>query len=218
MESAIVSNSFETPVPALALEADCPVEPGPLTRSRMAAAKRRAASRPSPTEIRVTNNGLGKPHVTLPCTDAEGWMALAMQAFGTVSPAFVETEIRAHDGCSDVPPAMSLSLETKMNAAIAVVESLQPQNEAEAMLAIQMAVTHAVAMGLLGRVSRTGEHMMLDHLAVYGNIAAKFVRAYTGQMEALAKLRRSVVQVTRVERVTVSCAGGPAAPTVLSNS
>ena len=93
-----------------------------------------------------------------------------------------------------------------MNAAIAVVESLQPQNEAEAMLAIEMAVTHAVAMGLLGRVSRTGEHMMLDHLAVYGNIAAKFVRAYTGQMEALAKLRRSVVQVTRVERVTVSCA------------
>jgi hypothetical protein len=182
----------------------------------MAAAKRRAASRLAPTEIRVTMNARGKPDVTLPCTDTEGWMALATQAFGTVSAAFVETELRRMmdalcSSCDEV------TLETRMNAAIAVVESLQPQNEAEAMLAIQMAVMHAVAMGLLGRVSRTGEHMMLEHLAVYGNIAAKFVRAYTGQMEALAKLRRSVVQVTRVERVTVSCAGG-SAPTVLSNS
>ena len=56
---------------------------------------------------------------------------------------------------------------------------------------------------------------MIDHLAVYGNIAAKFLRAYTGQMEALAKLRRSVVQVTRVERVTVSvCGASTSAPAV----
>ena len=217
MQSANPSSCFDVPVTAAADDADMPVEPGPLTHSRMAAAKRRAASRPSPTEIRVRTNGLGKPHVTVPCSDAEGWMALAAQAFGTVSSAFVEAEIQRlmEALCSSCD---EIGLETKMNAAIAVIESLQPQNETEAMLAIEMAVTHAVAMGLLGRVSRTGEHLMIEHLPVYGNIAAKFLRAYTGQMEALAKLRRSVVQVTRVERVTVSCAGGPSAPTVLGNS
>ena len=100
MQTTISSSCFDVPVTAAADDADMPVEPGPLTRSRMAAAKRRAASRPSPTEIRVTTNARGKPDVSLPCTDTEGWMALAVQAFGTVSPAFVETETPAHDGCS----------------------------------------------------------------------------------------------------------------------
>ena len=62
-------------------------------------------------------------------------------------------------------------------------------------------------MSLLGRVSRSGEHMMLEHLAVYGNITAQLLRAYTGQVEALAKLRRPAVQVVRVERVNVNDGG-----------
>ena len=53
--------------------------------------------------------------------------------------------------------------------------------------------------------------MIVDHLAIYGNIAAKFLRAYTGQIEAFAKLRRSLVQVVRVERITVAGAGRPPA-------
>ena len=36
--------------------------------------------------------------------------------------------------------------ETKMNAALAIIGGLQPKNEAEAMLASQMALTHATAM------------------------------------------------------------------------
>jgi hypothetical protein len=174
----------------------------------MAAAKRRAACTPSPTQVRVTNNGVGKPHLELPCTDEAGWMALAMQAFGTVSPAFIETEIERMmnvlNSSSD-----DLSLEAKMNAAIAVIEGLKPKNETEAMLAVEMAVTHAVSMGLLGRVSRTSDLMIVGDLAIYGNIAAKFLRAYTGQIEAFAKLRRSLVQVVRVESITVSGVGRP---------
>jgi hypothetical protein len=49
--------------------------------------------------------------------------------------------------------------------------------------------------------------MMLEHLAVYGNISAKLLRAFTGQVEALAKLRRPAVQVVRVERVNVADGG-----------
>jgi hypothetical protein len=94
-----------------------------------------------------------------------------------------------------------------MNAALAVIEGLRPANEAETLLAVQMGLTHATATSLLGRAGRAGEHMMLEHLGVYGNIAAKLLRAFTGQVEALAKLRRPAVQVVRVERVNVNDGG-----------
>ncbi len=202
--------TFDSIGTALSNVAECDFaeasEPGPRTRAQMDAAKKRLATKPPRTEVRVAADGHGRPLIALPCTDAEGWLALASESVGTVSAAFVEAEVArlmealqcAHDG---------LSLETKMNAALAVIGGLQPKNEAEAMLASQMALTHATAMTLLGRTRRTGEHMMLEHLAVYGNIGAKLLRAFTGQVEALAKLRRPAVQVVRVERVNVADGG-----------
>jgi hypothetical protein len=154
----------------------------------------------------VGSDAQGRPTVGLPCADVEGWVALACEAFGSASRAFVEAEIarmmNALAGCNDGIP-----LETKMNAALASIEGMKPTTEAEGMLLIQLAVTHAIATALLGRVSRTGEHMMLEHLSVYGNIAAKLLRAFTGQVEALSKLRRPAVQVVRVERVNVADGG-----------
>jgi hypothetical protein len=196
------------------------VEPGPETRARMTAARRRLAAKPPPTEVLVGNDPQGRLKVGPPCADIEGWLALAREAFGTASPAFVEAEIgrmmNALASCND-----GIALEMKMNAALATIEGMQPKNEVEAMLAIQMALTHATATALLCRVNRAGEHMMLEHLSVYGNIAAKLVRAFTGQVEALAKLRRPAVQVVRVERVNVAdggqaivgAIGKPGAPT-----
>jgi len=166
----------------------------------------RDTRKPARTEVRVAADAQGRPQIALPCPDMEAWLARASESFGTVSPAFVEAEIgRLMEALQS--STEGLSLETKMNAALAVIEGLQPTNEAEAMLASQMALTHATATALLGRTRRTGEHMMLEHLTAYGNLAAKLLRAFTAQAEALAKLRRPLVQVVRVERVNVADGG-----------
>jgi hypothetical protein len=144
--------------------------------------------------------------VALPVDDPAGWLALAQEAFGTISPALVSVEIRRMlnvlSGSKD-----GLRLEDKVNAALAVVAGMQPRNETEALLAVQMALTHATATSLLGRVERSGDAMMLEHLEVYGKITSRLLRAYSAQMEALARSRRPAMQVIRVERVEVKDGG-----------
>ena len=79
-----------------------------------------------------------------------------------------------------------------------------PKDEIEAMLASQMAVTHALAMGFLGRAKRAE---LVPQLDTFGSLAVKLLRAYTAQVEALAKLRRNGEQTVRVEHVHVHPGG-----------
>ena len=83
-------------------------------------------------------------HVDLKAIDgSEGWQSRIMDALGTTSPDFVDAEIgrllkafQASDG------TVSQSL---FNAALAVVDGIRPRNEMEAMVGIQMAITHALS-------------------------------------------------------------------------
>jgi hypothetical protein len=72
------------------------------------------------------------------------------------------------------------------------------------MLAGQMAVTHALAMELMGRAHRA-EH--IPQLEANGALATKLLRTYVAQVEALAKLRRGGEQTVRVEHVHVHPGG-----------
>jgi hypothetical protein len=90
--------------------------------------------------------------------------------------------------------------ERSLNAALAVVDGIEAESEVEAMLGAQMAGTHAVAMELLAR-ARHSEYVSTT--IDYGHLAAKLLRTYTGQLEALAKLRRNGAQTVRVEHVHV---------------
>jgi hypothetical protein len=73
------------------------------------------------------------------------------------------------------------------------------------MLAVQMVGCHNLAMAMLRRASNTDR---VDFLAIYGNLAAKLLRTFTMQTEALARLRGQTGQQTvRVEHVTVAAGG-----------
>ena len=72
------------------------------------------------------------------------------------------------------------------------------------MLAGQMAVTHALAMELMGRAYRA-EH--IPQLEANGALATKLLRTYVAQVEALAKRRRGGEQTVRVEHVHVHPGG-----------
>ena len=90
--------------------------------------------------------------------------------------------------------------ELKLNAALAVIDGIGPENEIEAMLASEMAVTHALIMKLIGRARLSSHDAQLENA---GNMAIKLMRTFTAQTEALAKLRRGGEQTVRVEHVHI---------------
>jgi hypothetical protein len=113
------------------------------------------------------------------------------------------------------PPDTPISADN-LNAALAAVTGIAPQDEAEAMLAAQMVGVHWLAMDLLRKAN---DRALLNDA---GNMAVKLLRTYTAQLEALKRYRsageqRVVVQHQHVNVTTDQAAvqinsGGYLAP------
>jgi hypothetical protein len=88
-----------------------------------------------------------------------------------------------------------------------VIAGIAPRNEVEALLAVHMAMTHIAAMRMITELNRLSPHVSPAGVAIAGSISTKLLRAFAGQADALAKLRRPAVQVVRVERVNVAAGG-----------
>jgi hypothetical protein len=91
-----------------------------------------------------------------------------------------------------------------VNSMLAAVSGVQPQNEVEATLAVQMAATHHLAMTFLERAQQAQHISVLES---NGHMAAKLLKAHAAQVEVLAKLRRGGNQTVRVEHVHVHSGG-----------
>ena len=90
--------------------------------------------------------------------------------------------------------------ETGMNAALAMIEAAAPRDEIEGALAVQMACTHAAAMSLLANLGMSNSER---RIACMASAAARLLRAYAMQVEALRRLRGKGEQVIRVEHFHV---------------
>jgi len=88
-----------------------------------------------------------------------------------------------------------------LNAALAIMAALDPANELETALGLQMVAAHVVAMDLAAR-ARHAESLL--QLQTCGNLATKFQRTFAAQMEALAKLRSGGKQQVEVRYVYVN--------------
>ena len=88
----------------------------------------------------------------------------------------------------------------RLNGLIAFVDGLKPRSELEAMIACQLALTHGLSMELL---QRTKDAKQVPQFEAAGNMAAKMMRAFAMQVDALTKLRRGGEQTVRVEHVHV---------------
>jgi hypothetical protein len=183
-----------------------PVAPTSAEKRQIRKAQKQVAAKVPAPEVCIGQDAHGHPVLGLPHTDEAGWQAQMKAAFGTVSGAFVDAEIlrllAALQATRD-----DLPLETKVNAALAVIAGVAPQNEVEALLAVQMAMTHIVAMRMLTELNRLSPHVSPAGVTIAGTVSTKLLRAFAGQAEALAKLRRPAVQVVRVERVNVAAGG-----------
>nr|WP_171015508.1 hypothetical protein [Methylobacterium sp. L1A1] len=141
--------------------------------------------------------------VGIPHNNAGGFIAQQRATFGTVSQAFAD-RAGGEVGNALRNRGEALPSPNALNAGVAAIAGIEPQNEQEAMLAVQMVGTHAMAMEMMNLAKQTESP---DRLERYGNLATKFLRTYTTQMETLAKLRRGGEQMVRVEHVHVHQGG-----------
>ena len=175
-----------------------PREPDPKTKARADEARLRNEQRHARAQVAFKMTGdeltIGPAH-----DDLRVWNETVLDAFGTSSRAFANREISRFleslrgTGQRHAP-------QDDVNAALAAVDGTRPENEMAAMLAGQMAVTHALAMDMLSRTKRAG---FIDEMHAYGALATKLLRTYTMQTEALGKLKRGGEQTVRVEHVHV---------------
>lgn len=192
------------------LKRNLPVKAEPVDRPAPSEAERAAIKRAAGRlldrgtrfAVTVEEEG-GKLTVGCPHADAEGGQFRLLDTFGTSSLDFANGALNQiattmRDGGKVLPS------EGAINAALAAVDGIAPQNEVEAMLAVQMAATHNLAMTLL---SRTKQADTLNLVAVYGPLSVKLLRAFSGQVEALDGLRRGGGQTVRVEHVHVHSGG-----------
>ena len=82
----------------------------------------------------------------------------------------------------------------KYNAAMAIMASVEPDNELEATLASQMVAANECAMRCMSAMVQS-DHV--DHRRMHGDLANKFMRTFTAQIDALSRLRRGGEQIVK---------------------
>lgn len=95
--------------------------------------------------------------------------------------------------------------ESRYNAALSFIESMKPQDQAEALLLVQMYCTHDAAIRAL---SQLGSAEWVPTAQTFGNLATKLLVTSQRQMETLARMRRGGEQV--VKHIHVDNRGGQA--------
>jgi hypothetical protein len=136
--------------------------------------------------------------LTLAGTEAEH--AFVARAFGSESIDFQTYCLRQL--LNIIPEGTTEDYTFDTNAALAMLASIAPANELEAMLAVQMVATHHMAM----LTTRKAVHSQaFDVRQANANLSTKFSRTFTAQIEALGRHRRGGKQV--VEHVHISDGG-----------
>lgn len=156
---------------------------------------------PARVKLRRVDANLSRAYP--PDGDHADWWLRLKKALGTESSAFVNASLYQLQAAARLP--LGGTSEIAVNAALAMIEAAAPRNEIEAALAVQMACTHTAAMAVLTRLG--GGQGNERRLAGLGSAAARLLRAYTTQVEALRRLRGGGQQFVRVEHVHVQEGG-----------
>jgi hypothetical protein len=91
--------------------------------------------------------------------------------------------------------------ERELNEFLATIAGIGPNDEIEAMLAIQIVLTNHAAVGALGRLMRSNDIPQQDS---NGNIAIKFLRTNSSLIDQLQRYRGKGQQDVKVEHVHVN--------------
>lgn len=153
--------------------------------------------------VKVERTADNVMRISCPHSDVDGQTIQLLAALGTSSLDFLNASI-ARIGAIVRQRGAELPTLTEFNAALGAIDGLQPGDEIEAMLAMQMIATHDVAMNLLTRAKQAE---FLPQMQECGSLATKLLRTFTAQVEALARMRRGGEQRVIVQHVNVSDGG-----------
>ena len=173
-------------------------DPCPAQQAAIALASNARNARRRRVTIDVESRGPGRLALGAPHTDEAGWQQSLENAFGICSHDFVSAEITRlleflRDANGDVIPGA-------LNCMLAVLDGAEPRNETEAMLVLQMVVTHLLTMKTATTLKGCQTIPQQDSA---GLALTRLSRTFTIQLEALARLRRGGEQKVRVEHVHV---------------
>jgi hypothetical protein len=157
--------------------------------------QRSEAASPAP-RLKVVNSETC-PMISLEHPDQSVAARLLLRAMGSVSANFVEGIL------TQVSGAISHD-EKKLNFVLDVIKGIKPNDQVEAMLATQMAMTQMAFMTFAQRLARA-EYIQEQDSAV--NPLNKLARTYTAQMEALKRYRTAGEQKVTVQHVSVNDGG-----------
>jgi len=127
--------------------------------------------------------------------------ALAMYEIGTADIRFFRGLL---EQIASLGAPGSRRSERTSNFALGVIASIEPRDEVEAMLALQMATVHQATMVMARRLTHCETIPQQDSAERALN---KLARTYTNQAETLKRYRSNGKQVVRVERVEVNEGG-----------
>jgi hypothetical protein len=168
------------------------------------------ANVPEPGTLPETTNSGPKPPVRVrkpsprndrclaPTPDLEGHRAPLRDAFGgTMSDEFVDVMLGKLVEALRPSPHDHLE-EATMNAGLAIITSMQPSSELEALLAIQIIATGFSGMRFLRQSHRHMDEVFID---VYGSYAIKLLRLQAELIQAFDRHRRGNRQTVEVRHV-----------------
>jgi hypothetical protein len=174
--------------------------PSDAEKREIVAATGRHKKRPPRVAVGIRQPENNVMEISPTHSDGEGWRTRLEDALGTVSPAFVDAELvrlmtvfRDRTGVIDA---------RAVNAALAIVDGLKPQNEIEAMLVLQMATTHALIMKFSARLY-SGATETIPQQDSAALTLSRLQRAFTTQLDSLSNMRRGGRQKVVVEHVHV---------------
>lgn len=127
------------------------------------------------------------------------WRRELKAALGTSSAAFVDAALARLLAASTLPNNM-VPTSTSVAAALALVQSMEPANELQAALAVDVACLHAASTNMLSRLS---SHIPESRMRTASNAAARLERAFHSAVQTYQKLKHGNRQVIRIERIEV---------------
>jgi hypothetical protein len=135
-----------------------------------------------------------------PTSDLEGHRKRLREAFGdTMSDEFVDVILGKL--VEALRPGLYDQLEeATLNAALAIINSMHPQSELEALLAVQI-----IAAGFAGLrfLRQSYRHMTEEYIDVYGGYAIKLFRLQNEMIQTFDRHRRGHKQTVEVRHVQI---------------
>ena len=168
------------------------------TRIEAVAAKSVARADGPPMKLKMVDGVL---QINFTHADTDLAHILMMADLGTCDPSFWEG-IQSH--VATIGAQGRKIDEGASNFLLSVVRGVQPRDELEAMLAVQMGAIHQATMMMARRLNHVDNITQQDAAERALN---KLARTYTTQMEALKRYRTGGQQKVTVEHVTVNKGG-----------